>query len=89
MIYTNTPIKNHSWERHFSNVDTYTEFDWHQDEFTRDIKIIDVGDWYIQIDDNIPEKCIVGASYTIEKNVWHRLIGITGSLTISIHEFSY
>jgi quercetin dioxygenase-like cupin family protein len=84
--YTDTKSDESAFIREFSHTGAYTELEWHQDEFTRELQIIDVGDWYLQIDNEAPQKCNRGDRFQIPRLTWHRLIGSSGRLVVSIKD---
>jgi len=67
------------------NVDN-EELKWHRDRKDRIVEILENDDWYLQMDNELPSKLIVGEKYFIPKGVYHRVIKGKGKLVVSIKE---
>lgn len=65
------------------NVDD-EELKWHRDREDRLVEILESNDWYLQMDDELPTKLIVGEKYFIPKGVYHRVIKGSGNLKVKI-----
>jgi hypothetical protein len=63
------------------------ELKWHRDREDRIVEIVQSEDWYLQMDNELPTKLIVGEKYYIPKGVYHRVIKGIGSLKVIINEF--
>ena len=50
------------------------ELKWHRDRENRLVEVIEGGDWYLQMDDELPKKLVVGEKYYIPEGVYHRVI---------------
>ena len=50
------------------------ELKWHRDRENRLVEVLEGEDWYLQIDDELPKKLIVGEKYYIPEGVYHRVI---------------
>ena len=50
------------------------ELKWHRDRENRLVEVIKGGDWYLQMDDELPKKLVVGEKYYIPEGVYHRVI---------------
>lgn len=74
MSYRDTIHDDQSIERCFcADVDT-DELVWHRDRRDREVKILDGADWFIQLDNQMPIELIVDKTYSIVRNVYHRLM---------------
>ena len=67
------------------NVDD-EELKWHRDREDRIVEVVESNDWYIQMDNELPELLIVGKKYFIPEGVYHRVIKGEGKLIVSIKE---
>lgn len=72
--------------RTFSHDVPKDELKWHWDEKDRKIKILNVNDWYLQFDNQMPEKLVEGQTLFIKAGDWHRVIKGTTDLKIEIVE---
>ena len=50
------------------------ELKWHRDRENRLVEVIEGGDWYLQMDNELPKKLVVGEKYYIPEGVYHRVI---------------
>jgi hypothetical protein len=62
------------------------ELKWHQDLKDRKVKIIESGNWQLQLDDELPNKLCVNQEIFIPKFVWHRVIKGDSNLIVEIVE---
>jgi len=60
------------------------ELKWHRDRENRLVEILEGNDWYLQMDNELPIKLIVGEKYYIPEGVYHRVIKGNGVLKILI-----
>ena len=67
------------------NVDS-EELKWHRDRENRLVEILEGENWYLQMDDELPKKLIVGEKYYIAMGVYHRVIKGDSELKILITE---
>ena len=58
------------------------ELKWHRDRENRLVEVIEGGDWYLQMDDELPKKLVVGEKYYIPEGVYHRVI--TGNQELKV-----
>jgi hypothetical protein len=65
------------------NVDS-GELKWHRDRENREVRIIENEDWFLQMDNELPKKLIVGEKYNIPMGVYHRVIKGKGNLVVEI-----
>lgn len=72
--------------REFSCSLTQDQLKWHQDEEDRIIELISGDNWYLQLDDSLPQKIIEGKKYFIPKLSWHRLIKGSSNLIIKLEK---
>ena len=68
-----------------SDVDS-EELVWHRDRSDRYVKVLEGSGWYLQVDNQIPQKLIEGSVYFIPANNYHRVIRGKDSLIVSIKE---
>jgi hypothetical protein len=67
------------------NVDD-DELKWHRDRKDRIVEILESNNWYLQMDNELPTKLIVGEKYYIPKGIYHRVIKGIGNLKVIINE---
>jgi hypothetical protein len=60
------------------------ELKWHRDRENRLVEILEGDDWYLQMDDELPKKLIVGEKYFVPVGVYHRVIKGKNNLKILI-----
>lgn len=72
--------------REFSSKVNSDELVWHRDRLDRHVYILEGKEWYIQIDNEVPQKLIEGNTYFIPAHNYHRLIKGQGNLKVSITE---
>jgi hypothetical protein len=65
-----------------------SELMWHQDEWDREILVIDGKNWKIQFDDELPIVLEVGKVIPIQNHKYHRVIKGIGNLVIRIIEIN-
>jgi hypothetical protein len=62
------------------------ELKWHRDRENRLVEILESNDWYLQMDDELPKKLVVGEKHYIPVGVYHRVIKGKGNLKVLITE---
>lgn len=62
------------------------ELKWHRDRENRLVEILEGENWYLQMDDELPKKLIVGEKYYIPIGVYHRVIKGDTELKVMITE---
>ncbi len=72
--------------REFSPDVDSEELVWHRDRSDRYVKVLEGSGWYLQVDNQIPQKLIEGSVYFIPANNYHRVIRGKDSLVVSIKE---
>lgn len=77
-------IKEDSKIRVFSESTDDSEFKWHQDNEDRLVKTLHPTDWMVQLDNELPQKLLVGKEIFIKEGVWHRVIKGTGNLKVQV-----
>jgi hypothetical protein len=50
------------------------ELKWHRDRENRIVEILEGDNWFLQMDDELPKKLIVGEKYYIPEGIYHRVI---------------
>jgi len=76
--------------RQFSDTVFDTELIWHRDKKDRKITVLSGKGWSLQMDNALPYELIEGNYYSIEKEVYHRIIkpaSDCGNLVLKIQEF--
>jgi hypothetical protein len=68
--------------REFNHETDSGDYKWHRDREDRIIESIELTDWLIQFDNELPQ--IIKDEIFIPKGVYHRLIKGTGNLTIKL-----
>lgn len=66
-----------------SDVDS-EELKWHRDRENRIVEILESDDWFLQMDDELPKKLVVGEKYYIPEGVYHRVIKGKNNLKVLI-----
>jgi hypothetical protein len=66
------------------NVDD-EELKWHRDRENRLVEILESDNWYLQMDNELPIKLIVGEKYFIPEGVYHRVIKGKSNLKVKIN----
>lgn len=74
MPYTDTIRDDQSIERCFYADVNSDELVWHRDRRNREVKILNGTDWFLQFDNQMPIELVVGKTYSIEKDSYHRLM---------------
>ena len=64
------------------------ELMWHQDEFDREVLVLDGKNWKIQFDNELPIVLEMGNVIKIENHKYHRIIKGNGNLIIRIIEIN-
>ena len=64
------------------------ELMWHQDEWDREILVLDGKNWKIQFDNELPIVLEVGKVIDIQNHKYHRIIKGNGNLVIRIIEIN-
>ena len=64
------------------------ELMWHQDEWDREIVVLDGKNWKIQFDNELPIVLNVGDVIQIQNHIYHRIIKGNGNLVIKIIEIN-
>jgi quercetin dioxygenase-like cupin family protein len=59
---------------------------WHRDANTRHVKTLEGQGWKLQLDNNLPVELVIGETYLVPKEEWHRLIKGKGNLKVEITE---
>ena len=68
-----------------SNMDS-EELVWHQDAKTRRVTVLEGIGWKLQLDNQLPIDLLPDTSYTIPKELHHRLLKGAGELIVEIVE---
>jgi quercetin dioxygenase-like cupin family protein len=64
------------------------ELMWHQDEWDREIVVLDGKNWKIQFDNELPIVLNVGDVIQIQNHIYHRIIKGNDNLVIKIIEIN-
>lgn len=60
------------------------ELKWHRDRENRLVEILEGEDWFLQMDNELPTKLIVGEKYYIPEGVYHRVIKGKNNLRVLV-----
>tara|TARA_B100001939_G_C16744884_1_gene531336 strand:+ start:121 stop:396 length:276 start_codon:yes stop_codon:yes gene_type:complete len=74
MPYSDTIRDDQSIERCFCADVNSDELVWHRDRRNREVKILNGTDWFLQFDNQMPIELVVGKTYSIMKDSYHRLM---------------
>jgi quercetin dioxygenase-like cupin family protein len=85
-IYQDKHINSQTFIRYFSRDVKEEELVWHRDKKTRKIKVVEGFNWHLQYDNSLPILLSPGDIYTIESEVWHRLLKGDSDLKLQINE---
>jgi len=86
--YYDVKITAHKKYRLFKEEVGEEELMWHQDEYDREILVLDGKNWKIQFDNELPIVLEMGKVITIQNHKYHRIIKGTGNLVIRIVEIN-
>jgi quercetin dioxygenase-like cupin family protein len=64
------------------------ELMWHQDEFDREMLVMNGKNWKIQFDNELPIILKIGDVIQIQNHIYHRIIKGTDNLIIRINEIN-
>jgi len=73
--------------REFSADVDSRELVWHRDRRDRKITVKNGSGWMIQFENKLPQNLVEGQTYSIKKNVYHRIIRGNSGLILEIKEF--
>lgn len=62
------------------------EHEWHRDAEDREVKVIEGEGWQLQYNGELPVELIIGETYTIPKDMYHRVIPGIGDLLVKIEK---
>lgn len=85
--YTQEKLPDGTIQREFNESVDSEELIWHQDKLRRKVKIVEGGDWKLQLERGLPFDMIVGETYEIPAKSWHRVLKGSGPLKVIIYEF--
>jgi hypothetical protein len=60
------------------------ELKWHRDRENRLVEILEGDNWFLQMDNELPKKLVVGEKYYIPEGIYHRVIKGNTELKIEI-----
>jgi len=83
--YNDVKINENIFIRYFKKNNDSDEFIWHMDKRNRVITPLNINDWYIQFDNELPIK--LDKKIFVKKDNYHRLIKGNTDLTLEIFEF--
>lgn len=84
--YTDKFISHNTRIRTFSCDISNNELVWHQDAFTRQVTVLEGIGWKLQLDNQLPVDLLPNVTYTIPREIHHRLIKGNGELIVKIIE---
>ena len=71
--------------REFNQYTDSGDFTWHRDRESRIVQSLDITDWKIQLDNELPHS--LNEQVYIPVGVWHRIIKGSGDLKIKLVKF--
>lgn len=83
--YIQNTISNGFYRIFLESVDPETLV-WHRDAKARHVKVLEGTNWKLQLDDNLPVELVIGETYLVPKEEWHRVIKGQGNLKVEITE---
>lgn len=83
--YFETRLDNTVYRRFEGTVDE-SDLVWHRDANDRQIKVLEGKGWKLQLDNELPEELILGNSYFIQAEEYHRLVKGQGQLILEVIE---
>lgn len=86
MIWQQTHISAHTFERVFSCEVSDVELVWHRDHLPRHITVCEGSGWQFQLDNQLPRELNVGDQFEMTAQVYHRLIKGDTDLKLRICE---
>ena len=72
--------------REFNESSPDEEFVWHRDRANRTIVAKEGEEWFIQMDNKMPEVIEIDKPFTIKEGVFHRILKGKGTLKLEIKE---
>ena len=72
--------------RTFDNNVNDDELVWHRDKRDRKVKVLSGDGWLIQMDNELPIPLLMGQTYNIKKEVYHRIMKGKNLLRLEIEE---
>jgi quercetin dioxygenase-like cupin family protein len=84
--YKDVPFDENSFIRTFSESLDDEELIWHRDKKDREIRVLKGTGWFLQYDNQLPIEMIVGESYFIKAETYHRVIKRQNNLVLEIKE---
>jgi len=79
------PLEN-TFIRTFSENVNEEELIWHRDKKNREIKVMDGIGWFLQYDNQLPIQMIIGKTYYIKAEEYHRILRGKNNLILEIKE---
>lgn len=87
MLYKNQYISDDEFIRTFESDIDENELEWHEDEFDREVIVMNESDWSFQFDEEIPQKLNKDTTIFIKKGRFHRVMKGTTPLVIKVKEY--
>ena len=84
--YTDCWLNDNTRIRRFDSNINNVELVWHQDAYTRRVTVLEGIGWKLQLDNQLPIDLLPDTSYTIPRELHHRLLKGCGELIIEIKE---
>lgn len=84
--YTDRWLNDNTKIRRFDSNISSNELVWHQDACTRRVTVLEGIGWKLQLDNQLPIDLLPDTSYTIPKELHHRLLKGAGELIVEIVE---
>jgi hypothetical protein len=86
MTYLDDFQINGKFIRTFDNNVNDDELVWHRDKRDRKVRVISGDGWLIQMDNELPIPLLMGQTYNIKKEVYHRIMKGKNLLRLEIEE---
>lgn len=84
--YRDKPLDANRFIRKFDKDASDEEFIWHRDKKTRIVSVAEGEHWQLQFDNELPIELVKNETYTIEKEIYHRIIKGNDTLVLDIEE---
>lgn len=82
--YLEQQLSHNTFIRTFDQTIHPNELVWHRDREDRIIEALEDSDWYIQLDNNLPQQLLLNQTFSIPMGVYHRVIKGSGTLIVKL-----
>lgn len=84
--YKDVSLCEHHFFRTFEKDTEDDELIWHRDKRDREIRVVTGDGWLLQMDNELPIEMMIGKSYFIKAETYHRIIKGNNDLVLEIKE---